>query len=630
MKNPTSNGKSQLKTYLLLIWFVLLLIWKPTFAEDRLLPVALIISHNGAKVYVACSSAGQVKTVDVAGGKVTATISILPQPSGLALSADGNWLFVTCAAAESKVCVVDLLRGKVTSTLPAGHTAMAPILSPDEKTLFVCNRFDNDVSVLEVASGKELCRIPVRREPVAAAITPDGRYLLVANHLPASRADQPPVAAVISVIDMTARRVVVELQLPNGSISLQDLRVSPDGKYAVATHTLARYALPTTQLERGWMNTSALTIIAIDRMEILNTVLLDDVDRGAANPWGVAWSGDSRTLVVAHAGTHEVSEINFAGVLDRLSELSATTVPDSAADFMQSSHSPTDVPNDLEFLVGLRQRIKLPADDLGPRALVMVGKLAITANYFSESLTVIDLTRPDTAARSIALGPKTKMSLTQLGEFYFNNAGICFQGWQSCASCHPGDGRVDGLNWDLLNDGIGNPKNTKSLLLAHKTPPAMFTGIRDSAETAVRAGIRHILFTVQPPEVTNALNAWLKSLQPVPSPHLVKGKLSAAAKRGEKLFRRPAVGCAECHPLPLFTDLKTYPVGTTGPQDHGMGQFDTPTLIEVWRTAPYLHDGSAATVRDVLTTRNPNGKHGNTSRLTMSQVDDLIAYIISL
>ena len=619
-----------MKTYWPLIWLILIFAREPAFAGDRLLPGALMVSPDGAKVYVACSSAGQVKTVDIAGGKVTATISILPQPSGLALSADGTRLFVTCAASESKVCVVDLLRGKVTSTLPAGHMALAPVLSPDQKTLFVCNRFDNDISVIEVASRKELLRIPVQREPVAASITPDGRYLLVANHLPASRADQPPVAAVISVIAVTARQVITELQLPNGSSSLQDLRVSPDGKYAVVSHTLAHYAQPTTQLERGWMNTNALTIIALERMKILNTVLLDDVDRGAANPWGVAWSGDSRTLVVAHAGMHQVSVINFAGVLERLSKLSVAPVPGSASDYTQSSRLPSDVPNDLVFIAGLRQRIKLPAGDLGPRALVVVGKLAITANYFSESLTVIDLTRSDTAARSIALGLKREMSLTQQGEFYFHDASICFQGWQSCATCHPGDGRMDGLNWDLLNDGIGNPKNTKNLLLAHKTPPAMWTGIRDSAETAVLAGIRHILFTVQPPEVANALNAWLKSLQPVPSPHLVKGKLSAAAKRGEKLFRSPAVGCAECHPLPLFTDLKTSPVGTTGPQDQGVEQFDTPTLIEVWRTAPYLHDGSAATVRDVLTTHNPNGKHGNTSCLTLSQVDDLIDYILSL
>ena len=43
------------------------------------------------------------------------------------------------------------------------------------------------------------------------------------------------------------------------------------------------------------------------------------------------------------------------------------------------------------------------------------------------------------------------------------------------------------LNWDLLNDGVGNPKNTRSLLLAHKTPPAMFLGVRANAEAAVRA-----------------------------------------------------------------------------------------------------------------------------------------------
>ena len=58
------------------------------------------------------------------------------------------------------------------------------------------------------------------------------------------------------------------------------------------------------------------------------------------------------------------------------------------------------------------------------------------------------------------------------GERLFNDTTLCHQRWQSCASCHP-DGRTDGLNWDLLNDGIGNPKNTKSLLLASEKPPEM-------------------------------------------------------------------------------------------------------------------------------------------------------------
>ncbi len=222
------------------------------------------------------------------------------------------------------------------------------------------------------------------------------------------------------------------------------------------------------------------------------------------------------------------------------------------------------------------------------------------------------------------------MSQTRKGELYFHDAGLCFQGWQSCASCHPGQARVDGLNWDLLNDGIGNPKNVKSLLLAHKTPPAMSMGVRETAETAVRAGIQHILFTVQPEEVPAAIDTYLKSLKPVPSPYLVRGRLSAQARRGQKLFNAAQVGCVTCHPPGLCTDLKSYDVGTRGCFDQPQDRFDTPTLVECWRTAPYLHDGSAATIPDVLTTHNPRDAHGRTSQLTAQEISDLAAYVLSL
>jgi cytochrome c peroxidase len=221
------------------------------------------------------------------------------------------------------------------------------------------------------------------------------------------------------------------------------------------------------------------------------------------------------------------------------------------------------------------------------------------------------------------------MTLARKGEFYFNDASICFQGWQSCGSCHSSDARVDGLNWDNLNDGIGNPKNVKSLLLAHETPPSMWLGVRSNAAVGVRAGIKNSLFTVQPPEVAEALDAYLKSLQAIPSPHLRNGGLSDAARRGEKLFVR-AAGCAECHPKPLYTDLKRHGVGTAGRFDEPNERFDTPGLIEAWRTAPYLHDGSAATVRDVLTARNPNGRHGETGPLTEQELSDLIEFVLSL
>jgi YVTN family beta-propeller protein len=596
-------------------------------------PTALAASPNGEKLFIACADANRVLVFDVSARRVVDAITVPPSPTGLAISRDGRRLFVTCGGPESQVCLVDTARARVIKRLAAGHTAMSPVLSPDGKTLFACNRFDDDVSVIDLVTEKEHQRIRVRREPVAAAITADGSRLLVANHLHSGRADADQVSAVVSIIDTARRQVLDDLWLPNGSGSLQDLRVSPDGKYAVVSHILSRFHLPTTQLDRGWVNTNAKTIIDLARLQVLNTVLLDTIDRGAASPWGVAWSADGKRLVVAIAGTHEVSVTDFPALLEKLAKVAAPASNAGTAALPYSSSAsrvPSDVPNDLAFLVGVRERRRLPEGDLGPRAVAVVGRRAYLANYFSDTLSVVDLDGEYPKSESVPLGPKPRMTEARQGELNFNDARLCFQGWQSCASCHPGDARVDALNWDLLNDGIGNPKNNKSLLLAFDTPPSMSTGVRESAEVAVRAGIRHSLFTVQPPEVAASLDAYLKSLQPVPSPRLVKGQLSVAARRGGRVFRNPEVGCTKCHVAPLFTDLKSYDVGTAGRFDKPTDLFDTPTLVEVWRTAPYLHDGSAATMRDVLTSANKSDNHGKTSHLTADQLNDLAEYLLSL
>ncbi|HEY5914869.1 MAG TPA: YncE family protein [Verrucomicrobiae bacterium] len=441
-------------------------------AEPYLSPSALASTRDGKTLFVACATADRVLSYDLEARKITASIPVKGSPSGLAVSADGKQLFVTCAVPEGKVCVIDLAKGGIVSVLPVGHTPMAPVLSPDGAKLFVCNRFNNDLSVLDLKTGAQR-RIPAEREPVAAAVTPDGRFLLVANHLHTGAAVNPWVSAVVSVLDVRENKLIKGLLLPDGSGALNDIRVSPDGKYAVVTHVLARFRLPATQLDRGWMNSNAMTLIDLAAMEGINTVLLDDVDRGAANPWGVDWSADGRTLIVALAGTHELSLIDFPGLLAKLARLPATLDDSKPVDSTSASRVRADVPSDLAFLVGLRRRAALPPDDFGPRPVRAVNGKVYAGNFFSDSLTVLDLADQGARPTSLPLGPKPAMSPARQGEFFFNDAGICFQGWQSCATCHPGGGRVDGLNWDLLNDGIGNPKNTRSLLLAHKTPPAM-------------------------------------------------------------------------------------------------------------------------------------------------------------
>ncbi len=596
--------------------------------SGALLPTALAISRNGESLYVACAAAGQELVFDIGQRRIRRRVALPGGPSGLVVSSDGRRQVVTCAGPASQVCVLDTASGRVMQTLAAGHTALSPVLSTDESTLFVCNRFNDAVSAFDLREQREIFRVPVAREPVCAALTRDGRFLLVANHLPCGRSDLPYVAATVSVIDVAQRRVLKGLRLPNGSINLRQVCVSPDGKYACVSLNVGRFQVPVTHLARGWVNTSALTLIDLASLEVLNTVLLDDPDRGAANPWAVAWSGDGRWLCVTHAGTHELSIIDFPALLAKLATLPVRPPPPWAKDSYASSRCAADVPNDLSFLNGLRRRVRLNCR--GPRALAVAGTRAFIAGYFSDSLDMVDLAAGTPMAETVELNPGHQMTTLRRGEMYFNDATICFQGWQSCASCHDDDARVDGLNWDLLNDGIGNPKDTKSLVLSYQTPPVMSLGVRATAEAAVRHGIHSSLAAALPEEVAAAMDEWLKSLKPAPSPRRVDGRLSEAARRGEKLFQSSDTGCVNCHEPPLFTDLHSYDVGTRNVFDKEDREFDTPTLRELWRTAPYLHDGSAGTIRDVLTTHNPKDEHGKTSHLGAQQIGDLAEYLLSL
>jgi len=188
---------------------------------------------------------------------------------------------------------------------------------------------------------------------------------------------------------------------------------------------------------------------------------------------------------------------------------------------------------------------------------------------------------------------------------------------------------VDGLNWDLVNDGVGNSKNTRSMLLAHRTPPAMAAGVRPAAAAAVRAGLSHILFGVVGEEEAAVIDGYLKALRPVPSPHLENGRLSPAAVRGRSLFESNRTGCYQCHPAPLYTDLAAYNVATKRPWDHH-ASFDTPTLIEVWRTAPYLHDGRYRTVKELITRGKHGRQRGDIGKLNDRQIDELVEFVLSL
>jgi YVTN family beta-propeller protein len=592
----------------------LLVVKAGSIGAADLSPSAITSNKSGSRIYVAETGSSQVAVVDIEKSLIEKRIQLPQAPIGLVLGKDETQLFVTGDGPKGTLMTVNLDKGQIEYSLRLGHTPMSPVLSPDGGFVYLCNRFDNCVIVVDLKQKSVLNRIPVKREPIACGLSPDGKFLFVANLLPKGPANSNDIAAEVEVIDTSSLSVVKSVRLPNGSTSLRGLCISPDGKHVFVTHILARYTMPTTQLERGWMNTNALSVIDAEKKCLINTILLDDINLGAANPWGIVCSPDGSKLFVTHAGTHEVSVIDLNGLLEKLGKVAQGN--DGKTDLKVE-----DVPNTLAFLGTLRKRVRLNV--IGPRVCTFSGSSLVVTGFFSDSLDVLTMAEDgNVGVRTIPLNSEGKMSHVRRGEMLFNDARLCFQQWQSCASCHP-DARADGLNWDLLNDGLGNPKSTKSMLLSHVTPPVMISGIRQDAEMAVRSGIKYIQFTIRPEEDAKDIDTYLSSLKPIDNPF----KGNEAIQRGKILFEKAE--CARCHSGQHFTDLKQYNVGT-GIGREAQIEFDTPTLVEIWRTAPYLYDGRAATLEDVIGKYNSEDKHGKTRHLTDQERSNLVAYLLSL
>ncbi len=568
-------------------------------------------------IYVCLSTAGGIAEVNSKTLKTDRVIDLPFDPKGVALDMGGAVLYVSDGKPEGSVHCIGLESGAVIKSLPAGHTPEAICLSGDGKKLFVTNRFSNSISVIDLYSGDLLKNIMVDREPISIDISGDGKILAVANRLPGASGTRNYISGKVSLIDAISLELIKHIDLADGSSSLNDVKFSGNDDFLYVSHILSRYQVPTTQIERGWINTNALSIIDVESQNYLTTVLLDDVTRGAANPYGMTLSNDDKKLYVTLSGVHELCVIDLEKMHVRIQGRSIHR------DGKIRQNKLPDIQNELSFLNGIRLRVPLKVKS--PRFIVDDGKSVYVSSYFSANLEVLkseDLTH----SVLLPLGVEPEMSEIRKGEMNFSDAEMCFQGWQSCVSCHP-DARVDGLTWDLLNDGIGNPKKTKSMLWAHETPPSMITGVRDSAEMAVRAGIRHILFAQDNELKAQEIDAFLSSLRPVPSPFLEDNKLSEKALKGKLVFE--AAGCKQCHSGAYYTDGNLYDI-YSGHSNDEKARFDTPSLSEAWRNAPYLHDGRAATIREVLVDFNKNGTHGKTGNLTDEELNCLLEYVLSL
>jgi DNA-binding beta-propeller fold protein YncE len=159
--------------------------------HNAVLPYGCVVDGKRHRVYVSLWGHAEVAVVDTDLRKVVDYWPTQEHPNEMVLTTNGATLFVANAN-RNTVTVIDTKSGKTLETLtaalyphaPSGSTPNSLALTADEKILFVANADNNNLAVFDVSTpghSHSLGFIPVGWYPTSVRVTPDGRRLLVTN-----------------------------------------------------------------------------------------------------------------------------------------------------------------------------------------------------------------------------------------------------------------------------------------------------------------------------------------------------------------------------------------------------------------------------------------------------------------
>ena len=587
-------------------------------------PVNLAVSPDGREVYVACEASDTTIVLDAAKRQKVAEIKVGGQPADVSFSPDGKTAYVSNRL-DDTVSVIDVASRTVTRTLKVGDEPHGVLTDRDGKTLYVLNTASDDISVFRTTDYTEVKRLNAGRNPWSLALSPDGSRLLVTNNQAAFAPPRQPSHSEVTVID--AERAVVDERLKAIDTNLcQGVSWHPSGEFGLLTMNRTKNLVPMTKLSQGWVITNGLAIAWNDGT--VDQVLLDEPNLNFPDATDLTFTKDGRYALVTSCTSDRVAVVD----VQKLISVVKTASPEFRKNVLPNHRGkPTEYI--LEHIATGRT----------PRGISVApdGKLAFVCNSLDDSVGVIDLSRM-TMTGTIDLGGPKEMTRTRFGERKFNDAGIAFQRELSCHSCHP-DGHVDGVTYDIEADGIGvSPVDNRTLRGINDTDPFKWEGTNPSLQRQCGARLA-VFFTRLAPfntEELAAIDNYICTIQRPPNRYRPLGApLSPAQARGKAIFERsrtkdgreiPPLGrCVTCHFPPLYTDRSQRDVGTKQWLDR-QGTFDVPHLNNVYDSAPYLHNGSAATLEEIWTVHNPYDTHGVTNDMTKDELNDLIEFIKTL
>lgn len=588
------------------------------------------LARVGTQLWVTLRGERAVAIVDVADDGSMSVVDKIDagiEPFGIVSAEDGSRVYVA-SSRTGEVLEFDGATREVLRRFPIPDEPRWVALHPSGEALFVSSLFNGTVSRVDLDSGEpQTLQLPVttrntnRGEVVLTprltgdpAISPSGGEVAI----PLLYVDNDTPVESGGEVDPTGK----ELPTDGGGYGSSGLGVSRLNP-AVVTVDLGRQGDVTGEPRALFLATAPGAM----RFEEVP----DGADFGVVRgyPTSVTYSRDSYLI------TTESSSAIYA--MRR-----APFILDFDVDFGTSTDATFDGdPNREPFMpagaAGFEEWPVLSlATEAGPRGVVLTDpQTAFVHTFLGRSVAEVDVLRVDSDVRELQsafffdritsnVGPSTVVAEPVLtaeqdqGRFLFYSADDARMGGTgagvSCSTCHF-DSRNDGFTWTI----DGRSFQTPSLAgpVSQTAPVTWADDVVSVAEEALLTTQLRMGGQGLTQEDADAIGAYVDT---TPYPEGSREADDQLVQDGNRAFL--AAGCAECHTGELYTDNQSHEIFPGMPTQ-------TPTLRGVASSAPFLHDGSLATLDDVVAFA-VEGRMGDASELTGDQRRALVAFLESL
>jgi DNA-binding beta-propeller fold protein YncE len=638
---------------------------------------AITIAANDTLLLIAAEDHDELLVVDRETREVKDRISVGDGPTHVITLPSG--VAVVSNRYGHTLSVVDMTQMKVTQTITVGVEPIG-MTSLGGSRIAVALAGEEALAIVDIDAGTIEKKIDLgTKDPRAVAkTTRDG---ILVSHLGTGVLSRVDVeTGLVTTLDMTTTNEFGPTVFPN---HLRSLTVSPDGETVLIAHSQSNADTVRAPIDEGGFDefgggggncgysgcatelgavVPAITEVQVSTGEIIVPIRAEPETTNADMNGGMAREADC-----FDCGFGVSSAPNPPSFLNpfesRFTGLSLNNPTAVAA--IDGERGLLVVHAGTKNAVILRRPLRGTADDVvgyvqlgnGASAVTLTsdGSRAYVWNQFDASITEIEIpkldARSDTPSRfaqngttasseefkAVAEFDATTTALVEdalptdasLGRKLFHDATdarISRNHAISCASCHP-DGRTDGRTWQFTFGPRNTPQLGGSILdTAPFHWPGDVTTHRELNNMTVLAFMGGAGLDV---ESMDAIGAFIDTIRAAPSRTVLAETLPEAVERGRALFLDPSVGCTNCHNGTHFTDNRNWDIGSQA-AFNDITSFQTPVLHGLSRSAPYLHDGSAPTLRALVDNWVATDRMGTGSHLTRAELDDLVAYLDTL